>query len=85
MNSRRVALSDIFYQTRFQRRTIVKLFVGFVILMAKSSNSPTVRCFRWPEVEGHQGRVNDVVFCGSEGQQHVVFFPGDVQVRTTRF
>lgn len=31
-------------------------------------------------LEGYEGRCNDVVFCGSEGQQHVVFFPGDVQV-----
>lgn len=31
-------------------------------------------------LEGFEGRCNDVVFCGSEGQQHVVFFPGDVQV-----
>lgn len=32
-------------------------------------------------VEGYEGRRNDLIFCGSEGQQHVVFFPGDIQVR----
>lgn len=36
-----------------------------------------------PKVLGYEGRYNDLVFCGSEGQQHVVFFPGDVQVRST--
>lgn len=50
--------------------------------MDKSSNSPVARL---PEVEGLDGRFNDVIFCGSEGQQHVVFFPGDVQVSTTIF
>ena len=50
--------------------------------MDKSSNSPIARL---PEVEGLDGRFNDVIFCGSEGQQHVVFFPGDVQVSTTNF
>ena len=45
--------------------------------MAKSSISPAVPL---PAVVGFDGRKNDVVFCGSEGQQHVVFFPGDVQV-----
>ncbi|XP_048578789.1 mitochondrial protein C2orf69 homolog isoform X3 [Nematostella vectensis] len=30
-------------------------------------------------VQGYDGRKNDLVFCGCEGQQHVVFFPGDVQ------
>lgn len=50
--------------------------------MDKSSNSPIARL---PEVEGLDGRFNDVIFCGSEGQQHVVFFPGDVQVSTTIF
>ena len=54
----------------------------FVVLMDKSSNSPTVRLLN---VNGYEGRANDVVFCGSEGQQHVVFFPGDVQVRPTKF
>lgn len=44
--------------------------------MAKSSISPAVPL---PAVVGFDGRKNDVVFCGSEGQQHVVFFPGDVQ------
>lgn len=44
--------------------------------MAKSSLSPVVPL---PNVVGFDGRKNDVVFCGSEGQQHVVFFPGDVQ------
>ena len=50
--------------------------------MDKSSNSPIARL---PEVEGLDGRFNDVIFCGSEGQQHVVFFPGDVQVSRTIF
>ena len=50
--------------------------------MDKSSNSPIARL---PAVEGLDGRFNDVIFCGSEGQQHVVFFPGDVQVSTTIF
>ena len=50
--------------------------------MDKSSNSPIARLL---EVEGLDGRFNDVIFCGSEGQQHVVFFPGDVQVSTTIF
>lgn len=44
----------------------------------KSSTFPPVRRFR---AHGHEKRENDVVFCGSEAQQHVVFFPGDVQVR----
>lgn len=35
-----------------------------------------------PNVEGYEGRRNDLIFCGSEGQQHVVFFPGDIQVKT---
>lgn len=34
-----------------------------------------------PNVEGYEGRRNDLIFCGSEGQQHVVFFPGDIQVK----
>jgi len=50
--------------------------------MDKSSTSPSVRL---PNVLGYKERNNDVVFCGSEGQQHVVFFPGDVQVRPTIF
>lgn len=50
--------------------------------MDKSSTSPTVRLIN---VLGYENRGNDVVFCGSEGQQHVVFFPGDVQVRRTNF
>lgn len=50
--------------------------------MDKSLNSPVARVH---EVEGLDGRFNDVIFCGSEGQQHVVFFPGDVQVSTTIF
>ena len=32
------------------------------------------------DVYGHQGKKNDVVFCGTEAQQHVVYFHGDVQV-----
>lgn len=36
-----------------------------------------VRCL--DEVPGYEERKNDVVFCGSDAQQHVVFFPGDVQ------
>lgn len=49
--------------------------------MEKSSSSPTVRLL---DVRGYEGRSNDVVFCGSEAQQHVVFFPGDVQVRANK-
>lgn len=48
--------------------------------MDKSSTFPLVRRML---AHGHDGRKNDVVFCGSEAQQHVVFFPGDVQVRKT--
>lgn len=44
--------------------------------MDKSSTFPLVRRML---AHGHDGRKNDVVFCGSEAQQHVVFFPGDVQ------
>lgn len=51
--------------------------------MEKSSTSPLVRCL--DEVPGYEERKNDVVFCGSDAQQHVVFFPGDVQVRSTDF
>ena len=50
--------------------------------MDKSSTSPVVPLLNVP---GYEGRKNDVVFCGSEGQQHVVFFPGDVQVSPTNF
>jgi len=46
--------------------------------MDKSSTFPLVRRLL---AHGHDGRKNEVVFCGSEAQQHVVFFPGDVQVR----
>lgn len=35
---------------------------------------------RLKNLHGLEDRRNDVVFCGSEGQQHVIFFPGDVQV-----
>ena len=35
---------------------------------------------RLSAVAGHQGKTNDVIFCGTEAQQHVVFFHGDVQV-----
>lgn len=45
----------------------------FVLFMDKST-------VIFPLLEGYEKRCNDVVFCGSEGQQHVVFFPGDVQV-----
>ena len=48
--------------------------------MDKSSSFPLVRRML---AHGHDGRKNDVVFCGSEAQQHVVFFPGDVQVMKT--
>ena len=44
----------------------------------KSSTFPPVRRVR---AHGYEKRENDVVFCGSEAQQHVIFFPGDVQVR----
>jgi hypothetical protein len=37
---------------------------------------------RLSAVHGHKGRTNDVIFCGTEAQQHVVFFHGDVQVST---
>lgn len=50
--------------------------------MDKSSTSPVVPLLNVP---GYEGRKNDVVFCGSEAQQHVVFFPGDVQVSRTNF
>ena len=33
-------------------------------------------------VVGHEGRRNDVTFCGTEAEQHVVFFHGDVQVNS---
>lgn len=39
--------------------------------------APSVRLY---DVHSHQGRKNDVIFCGTEAQQHVVFFHGDVQV-----
>lgn len=39
--------------------------------------APSVRLTSIP---GEQGRKNDVIFCGTEAQQHVVFFHGDVQV-----
>lgn len=45
--------------------------------MEKTSSSPIVRLHA---VAGVEGRNNDLVFCGSDAQQHVVFFPGDVQV-----
>lgn len=51
---------------------------SFSVFMDKSSTFPLVRRIL---AHGHDGRKNDVVFCGSEAQQHVVFFPGDVQVR----
>lgn len=51
---------------------------SFAVFMDKSSTFPLVRRML---AHGHDGRKNDVVFCGSEAQQHVVFFPGDVQVR----
>lgn len=51
--------------------------------MEKSSTFPLVRC--WEDVPGYEDRKNDVVFCGLDAQQHVVFFPGDVQVRWTDF
>ncbi len=37
-------------------------------------------CVRLSAVHGHPERTNDVLFCGTEAQQHVVFFHGDVQV-----
>lgn len=37
-------------------------------------------CVRLPSLAGHEAKKNDVIFCGTEAQQHVVFFPGDVQV-----
>ena len=37
-------------------------------------------CVRLCGVHGQQERSNDVVFCGTEAQQHVVYFHGDVQV-----
>ena len=38
-------------------------------------------CVRLSAVHGHPAeRTNDVLFCGTEAQQHVVFFHGDVQV-----
>jgi hypothetical protein len=41
-------------------------------------------CVKLSGVHGHPGRNNDVIFCGSEAQQHVVFFHGDVQVSPCR-
>jgi hypothetical protein len=42
-------------------------------------------CVKLSGVNGHPaGRNNDVIFCGSEAQQHVVFFHGDVQVSPCR-
>lgn len=32
------------------------------------------------KVEGYDGKCNDVVFCGEDAMQHLIFFPGDVQV-----
>ena len=32
------------------------------------------------KVEGFDGKCNDVVFCGEDAMQHLIFFPGDVQV-----
>lgn len=55
---------------------------SFAVFMDKSSTFSLVRRM---VVHGHDGRQNDVVFCGSEAQQHVVFFPGDVQVRKMIF
>jgi len=34
---------------------------------------------RIKNVSGYDGKCNDVVFCGEDAMQHVVFFPGDVQ------
>ena len=31
------------------------------------------------KVEGFDGKCNDVVFCGEDAMQHLIFFPGDVQ------
>lgn len=50
--------------------------------MEKTSSSPIVRLHA---VAGVEGRNNDLVFCGSDAQQHVVFFPGDVQVLVSTF
>ena len=35
---------------------------------------------RIKNVSGYDGKCNDIVFCGEDAMQHVVFFPGDVQV-----
>ena len=43
------------------------------------SKVPVVRL---EQLRGFESRMNDVVFCGIDALQHVVFFPGDVQVRT---
>ena len=51
--------------------------LSLAVLMEKSSSSPVVTL---QDVPGDDGKKNDLVFCGSEAQQHVVFFPGDVQV-----
>ena len=36
---------------------------------------------RLKKVSGHDGRQNDMIFCGEDAMQHVILFPGDVQVR----
>ena len=35
------------------------------------------------KVVGFDGKYNDLVFCGEDAMQHVLFFPGDVQVCAT--
>ena len=57
--------------------TNIDLLIDFFYFSFNMDEAP---CVRLCGVHGHQGRSNDVVFCGTEAQQHVVYFHGDVQV-----
>jgi hypothetical protein len=49
-----------------------------------TTSSSQASCKRLLNVEGVEGRSNDVVLCGVEklftSKQHIIFFGGDVQV-----
>ena len=46
--------------------------------MAGDSPPPMVRLLK---VEGYGAKSNDMVLCGEDAMQHIIFFPGDVQVK----
>lgn len=62
----------------------VSCFIPLIMANNVNATSAQASCKRLLNVEGREGRQNDVIICGVEklftSKQHVIFFGGDVQV-----